>query len=185
MYKYLNFLWLQYNDPNYNPEDNTWTYVRIEDMQTSIFWLYDNYPMDQQQFLLDLNEYLYTHSWDWKNYYLNRFPTGDIGVSRIIQPALNTVRRAVCLAMHELSSVSACCLCDCCCVIGGVTARVELLRPRCEQRPSAQVRRRPVPSQRRTERHRLHLPAHVQDGQIPRSSQRHIQLRRMPRRTQP
>ena len=81
MYKYLSFLWKQYNDPKYDPRSNMWTYVRIEDMQTSIFWLYDNYPMDQQQFLLDLNEYLYTNSWDWKNYYLNRLPTGDIGVS--------------------------------------------------------------------------------------------------------
>ena len=58
------------------------SYVRIEDMQTSIHWLYDHHPMDQHQFLLDLNEYLYANSWDWKNYYLNRFPTGDIGVSR-------------------------------------------------------------------------------------------------------
>ena len=79
MYAYLQFLWRQYNDPSYDPQENMWTYVRIEDMQTSIMWLYDHHPLDQQQFLLDLNDYLYTHSWDWVNYYQNRFPTGDIG----------------------------------------------------------------------------------------------------------
>jgi len=112
MYKYLNFLWKQYNDPNYDPQINMWTYVRIEDMQTSIFWLYDNYPGDQQQFLLDLNEYLYTHSWDWVNYYQNRFPTGDIGVSK--QPYTNSsctycTLAVLATALHPLSLPRLCC----------------------------------------------------------------------------
>jgi hypothetical protein len=81
MYSYLHFLWRQYSDPSYKPTDYMWTYVRIEDMQTSIQWLYDHHPLDQQQFLLDLNDLLYTNSWDWKDYYHNKLPTGDIGHS--------------------------------------------------------------------------------------------------------
>ena len=79
MYAYLHFLWDQYTDPHFDPRYDMWTYVRIEDFQTSIEWLYDTHPLDQQQFLLDLNELLYTNSWDWKDYYHNRLPTGDIG----------------------------------------------------------------------------------------------------------
>ena len=52
--------------------------MRTQDMQTSIMWLYDNYPQDQQQILLDLNELLYTKSFDWKNYYENSFPTTNV-----------------------------------------------------------------------------------------------------------
>ena len=90
--RYLTFLWNQYTDPTYDPQSNMWTYTRTEDMQTSIMWLYDNYPQDKQQFLLDLNEYIYTRSWDWKSYYENRFPTGDIGVSyHTTLPALLTL----------------------------------------------------------------------------------------------
>ena len=76
--RYLNFLWNQYSNSSYDPTSYMWTYTRTEDMQTSIMWLYDNYPQDKQQFLLDLNELLYTKSFDWKDYYQHRLPTTNV-----------------------------------------------------------------------------------------------------------
>ena len=52
--------------------------MRTEDMQTSIMWLYDFHPQEQQQFLLDLNELLYTNSFDWAHYYAHQLPTTNV-----------------------------------------------------------------------------------------------------------
>ena len=76
--RYLGFLWNQYSDPKYDPTGYEWTYYRTQDMQTSIMWLYDNYPQDRQQFLLDLNELLYNNSFDWVDYYQHRLPTTNV-----------------------------------------------------------------------------------------------------------
>ena len=78
LHRYLDFLWNQYSNTTYDPTSNPWTYMRTEDMQTSIMWLYDNYPQDRQQFLLDLNELLYNKSFDWDDYYRHHLPTTNV-----------------------------------------------------------------------------------------------------------
>jgi len=81
MFNYLQFVWNQYTAPGYNPQSYMWTYVRIEDLMTSIAWLYDNYGVQykKSQFLLDLYELVYNKSWDWKKYYRTQLPKKDVG----------------------------------------------------------------------------------------------------------
>ena len=77
----MEYLWGQYSNSSFRPEQWGWNYVRIQDMQTSVEWLYDFHATDaQQQLLLDLNELLYNKSADWKAYYRSpAFPHGDVG----------------------------------------------------------------------------------------------------------
>ena len=81
MFRYCDFLWAQYTNSSFRPEQYSWNYVRIQDMLTSIQWLYDtSADADQQQFLLDLSEVLYNKSADWKAYYRSdAFPHDDVG----------------------------------------------------------------------------------------------------------
>ena len=80
LHRYFRFLWAQYNNATFRPEQWGWNYVRIVDMQTTVMWLYDNHATaEQQQFLLDLNEILYNKSADIKAYYRSAaFPHEDV-----------------------------------------------------------------------------------------------------------
>ena len=80
MHAYMQFLWKQYTNSTFRPQQWSWNYVRIQDMQTSVEWLYDFHATpEQQQFLLDLNELIYNKSDNWKTYYRSSaFPHDDV-----------------------------------------------------------------------------------------------------------